>query len=190
MLQDMEMREMIRLLELARGPELTSEKAAFVWREVQRRAPSSQALGATDAGDLLRRLRESVVQGARELAASLVPEALAPSGAVRSAATELPKVLVYETEDLTISISFAGNPASERLKLIGQVAPKAEVELAAGGQVAVFSEREMFAAELDHYGEFAVAGVPSGNLHMDIRLGSDSIQISPIQTQAVQVIEE
>jgi hypothetical protein len=190
MLQNLEVREMIRLLELARAPELTSEKAAAVWREIQRRAASAPAMGAAGTGDLVRRLQESVIQVARELVASLVPDTLIPSGAVRSTATELPKVLVYETDDLSISISFAGHPGSERLRLIGQVAPKTEIELPAGGRIAVFSEREMFATNLDEFGEFIVQGVPPGNLHMDILLGSDAIQISPIQTQSVQVMEE
>jgi len=190
MLQNLETREMLRLLELARAPEVTSEKAAAVWREIQRRTAAPPVTGAAGAGDFWRRFQEGVVQSAREVVASLVPETLMPSGAVRSAAIELPKVLVYQTDALSISISFAGRPGSDHLRLIGQVAPKVEAELPPGGQIAVFSERELFAADLDEFGEFVVEGVPPGILHMDILLGSDAIQISPIQTQAVQVMEE
>lgn len=188
MLDDAESREMMRLLAFATTPEIGAEKAAAVWREVQRRSRVSSA--APDLSQVLGRLRDGVMSGMRELAATLVPDALVPSAAVRSAGAGRPRLLMYETEDHTISVSFSGRRGSERLKLIGQVAPKRDLEIAPGGKVAVFGASDAAFGEVNAYGEFVLEDVPPGDLHMDIVMGADAIQISPIQTKAVQVMED
>lgn len=185
-LQAAEVREMIWALELAAGPEIEPGRAAAIWSEVKRRA-RSQSIPVSSG--FLARFREGLVRGCRQVAATLVQEALAPSPAVRSADVAVPTLLVYETEHFAISLSFSGPPDSTHVNLIGQVVPKVATELPSGGKIAVWSEGDTGFADLDERGEFALESVPRGDLHMDILLGTEAIQISPIHTRVPRSTE-
>jgi hypothetical protein len=54
----------------------------------------------------------------------------------------------------------------------------------------VWGESETKFGRLDTNGEFSVEGVQSGDLHIDILLGTDSIQLSPIHTGALRARED
>lgn len=178
-MQSPEMREMVWALELAAAKEMSREEAYQVWLKVKGRSMESvrENVGTFD------RLRGSLTRGLREVAASLVQESLLPSLAVRGATSAQPKLLVYETDEFAISVSFSGPPEATRLKLIGQVAPKVSPEIPSGGKIALWSDSETFFAEVNEHGEFSVDNVPRGDLHMDILLGDDCIQLSPIHTR-------
>lgn len=186
-LQTPEMRQMLWALQFSATPEMSHERAAAVWGEVKRQAG---VRSVDDPGEAVRRLWGGLARGWRLVTAMLVPEVLVPSPAVRGAATALPKLLVYETDSFSISLSFMGSPQSDRIKLVGQVVPKVASEIPAGGKVALWSDRETVFGDVNEYGEFTVESASRGELHMDILLGTESIQLSPIQTRAVQVTED
>ncbi len=186
-LQAQELREMIWALELASAPELSPQKIAMLWREVRSRTSAGAAPGV--AG-ILSQMRDGLAHALREVAATLVQESLIPSPAVRGTETALPRLLVYETDEYAISLTFQAPPEATLLKLIGQVVPKIAPDLPPGGEIAVWSEAETKFGRLDTNGEFSVEGVPSGDLHIDILLGTDSIQLSPIHTGALRARED
>jgi hypothetical protein len=172
-------------LELAARPEMSAADAARIWQEVRRRADESPL-----TGDAVRRLRDGLVRGWRQLTASLVQETLIPSPAVRGPEAARPALLVYETDEFAISLSFSAPNEADRLRMVGQLVPKRAREIPAGGKVLVWSEHATSSGELNDHGEFALDELPRGDLHMDILLGGDSIQISPIQTRPNPIREE
>lgn len=181
MFQDPAVREVHWALELAASPRVSAGEAEQIWRQVRRRI--SEPRGVDMAG-AVRRWRDGLAQGWREVTATLVQEALIPSPAVRGAETAQPALVVYETGDFAISLTFSAPPETERLRLIGQVVPKTASALPPGGQVVVWSERETRTGEVNENGEFAIEGVPRGELHMDILIGDDAIQLSPVPTRS------
>lgn len=178
LLQTPALREVVWALELAAQPAITAAEAKAVWQRVKKQAAAGAGLGAA-----MRRLRDDIVLGWREVSATLVPEALVPSPAVRGSETAEPALLVYETDAFAISLSLIAPPEANRLRLIGQLVPKTAGAIPAGGKVVVWSERETSTGEVNEHGEFALDGVPRGDLHMDILIGEDAIQLSPIQTR-------
>jgi hypothetical protein len=186
-LQSPELREMIWALELSAVPELGPQKIEAIWREVRARASGN---APPELAGIMTQMKESLARGLRVIAATLVQETLIPSPAVRGTETASPKLLVYETEEYAISLTFQTLPESTRLKLIGQVVPKTAPDLGPGGEVAVWSESETSAGPVNPNGEFTLEGVPAGDLHIDILLGTDSIQLSPIHTGAARAKED
>jgi hypothetical protein len=132
--------------------------------------------GARDPGpNLIARtwaaiLRDSATRRARELAAgvraavaeiwaTLSADSLQPSAAVRGADDAMPRLLVYETADYSVSLSFV--PAAEQgsTDIIGQVVPKSALELPQGGQVQVRNRPELDAYRVSEFGEFRISGL-------------------------------
>jgi hypothetical protein len=180
------MREIRWALELIARPELSGEKAAAVWFETKRRLVETDLETRIPLG----RLRDALAGKWREITGILVQDSLAPSAAVRSAGVAAPKLLVFETPDFLISLSFSGRPEAQRLEIIGQIAPRTADHLPPGGRIEVWSDSETNFGEINDRGEFALEEVPRGDLHIDILMGGDSIQLSPIHTRTVQLLED
>ena len=185
--QDPAVREVHWALELAASPPVPDAEAARIWRLVRARAAASTGSDVTGA---LRRLRDGLKSGWREITATLVPDALLPSLAVRGVEAAQPALLVFETDAFAISLSLSSPPEQNRVRMVGQLVPKSATEIPAGGRVVVWSGRETAAGEVNEHGEFAFDGLPHGDLHMDILIGDDAIQLSPIQTRAGRRTEE
>lgn len=186
-LRSEEMREVIWALELASCASVDSVTADGIWREVKRRAavrPGAEVIRTA------RTIWGEVSRGLREVVATLDQRTLRPAAAVRSAGEDRPRVLIYETDQYAVSLTFSGAPEATRVSMIGQIVPKAATSIPEGGRVAVFSDRETSLAAVNEFGEFSVSGVRRGSLHMDLLLGTESIQISPIETSAVRTLEE
>jgi hypothetical protein len=186
-LQTPSIREVHWALELAAGHQVSRVQADRIWQQVKGMASEG---AESAAGGALRRLREGLLQGWRQISASLVQEILVPSAAVRGAESAEPALLIYETDRFAISLSFSRPNETSRLRLVGQLAPKSATEIPAGGRIIVWGNQESATSELDERGEFALDPVPGGDLHMDILLGKDAIQLSPIQTRSGGTREE
>lgn len=169
-----EVREMMWALEFAAARPVDAATAAKVWRDVRERR------GATA------RVRDAVDRGLRQVVAMLVPESLAFSTAVRSGEGANPRLLVYETDQFTVSLAFDSPPESAVVALTGQVVPRVSQHLPAGGVVRVWNASGTAETALNEYGEFSLRSLRHGDLHMDIILGGDNIQISPIHTRAAR----
>jgi hypothetical protein len=180
-------REVHWALELAASPKVSPAEAAQIWQRVKQEATAD---AGADLSGAIRRLRAGLLRGWREVTATLVQEALIPSPAVRGTASAQPALLVYETDAFAISLSFSAPPETNRLRMVGQLVPKTATEIPAGGKVVVWSERETASSEVNEHGEFALDDIPRGDLHMDILLGEDAIQLSPIQTRSSRDREE
>jgi len=165
-----ELRDLLWTLELA-GAELEPARVEQAWQEARR---------AASAGGLAQRVRQSVGGAVRDLVASLAPETLVPSPAVRGAGSAVPGMQVFVTDEYAVSISLAGPPQADRLRLIGNVTPRAAQELPSGGRATIYCGTEVIHAGIAALGEFEAERVPRGDLHIDIELGASRIQLSPI----------
>lgn len=159
------------------SPEPEPGVVAEIWREAQRRTqPQPETEVPFAAGRPARGLRSTF----RRLAATLRPVPLQPALAVRGPAVAAPRLLIFETEEHTISLSISLSPAPGGARIIGGIAPKAGCTLASGGRVALYAGGQALTGEISSYGAFTLDGVPIGDLHLEINLGGDVIEISPI----------
>ena len=126
------------------------------------------------------RLRAFLGGAVRELTATLVTDTLVPSPAVRGSNLALPKLLVFETDEHAVSISVSLE--GERTRLLGSIVPKLSESIPSGGSATIYGGTEPMRVDVSDHGEFEAAGVPRGDLHIDIELGDVRIQISPIHT--------
>ncbi|MCA9730045.1 MAG: hypothetical protein KC729_20345, partial [Candidatus Eisenbacteria bacterium] len=111
------------------------------------------------AGRKVRSLVENVRAVAAEVWATLVADSLVPSAAVRGAATASPRLLVYETPEYSVSLSFLTGADRGRTDLVGTVVPKQAPELPAGGSVEVADRTDVEPAKVSEFGEFRFDGI-------------------------------
>jgi hypothetical protein len=170
-----EFRETLWALELA-----TDEPAPGLVTQVWLEARRCLDLDSHPEKGLARRLTGKLGGLVRELAASLTVESATPSLAVRGANRAAPRLMVFETEEYTVSVSVSGTAQPDRFCLVGHVTPKVSESLPGSGQATVFGGAEVIRVPLNELGEFEVDAAPRGDLHIDLELGGARIQLSPV----------
>jgi hypothetical protein len=113
-------------------------------------------------------LEDAVVQRARDFAAgvraaveevwaTLSADSLLPSAAVRGIDHATPRLLVYETPEYSVSLSFYAAGKTGATDIVGQVVPKNAPELPGGGQVRISDQPDLY--HVTDFGEFRISGV-------------------------------
>jgi hypothetical protein len=180
-----ETRRTLLTLELTAAA-VSDQEAESIWESARRECgfAASSATTGDGAPVLSEQGRADRPRGFRALAgrlgdlfATLVPDGPLESAAVRGTAL-LPRLLVYETDDHTISLAL--NPRGERVEIAGSVTPKGAGELPAGGRATVYGETGECSAHLNDHGEFLIPGIPRSDLHLELELGDTRVQVSPI----------
>jgi len=113
--------------------------------------------------------------------ASVVSESLRPSPAVRGSTLASPRLMIFETDALVISISISEPSPTQVRQLVGSIAPKMAQSLHAGGRATVVSGLKRIHAEIDEHGEFEAAIIAPEDFRIEIELGSDRILVLPSQ---------
>jgi hypothetical protein len=163
-----------RLLAAARVAPVAAPSAEMIdraWRRIARARLVDRAIAR--AGEAL----ETVV-------AALVGDSTEPSPAVRGATTAVPRVLVYETDDVGISISLAGHGESE-ITLKGQVMPRHDTSLPDGGRVVIAAGDHGVELSLGAFGEFDAGTLPRETLHLVFVIGSARIELPAVPVGGV-----
>lgn len=159
------------------SPDPDPARVAEIWHEAKRRAgldPTSPPQTPAD------RFGAKLGATFRQLTASLRAESLQPSLAVRGSSVAAPRLLIFETDELAVSLSIATGPGAGRVRIVGGITPKTSRDLPRDGRVALFAGEQVIQASVTEQGEFTLEGILGGDLHLDITLGTDRIEISPI----------
>lgn len=165
-----EMQDLLWTLELA-GTDLSPERVEQVWQEAKR---------AASAAGLAQRVRDGLSGAVRDLVASIAPETLVPSPAVRGRGSARSGMQVFVTDEYAISVSISDSAQAGRLRVVGSVTPRLSPELPGGGRVTIYGGAEVIGADINQNGEFDAEPVPRGDLHIDVELGETRIQLSPM----------
>jgi len=161
------------------GPELVSE---IEWARAEADRLSTSALPSPGStGDSwAARVRSGI---ARLLEAALVADSwMDQAVAVRGSSNASPRILVYETEDYTVSISLhlGADPQQPEVDLIGQMAPRQGTALPAGIVAhLVTDDGASLDSSVEPYGEFRFETLRSQPASLAIDFGSDRIEIGP-----------
>jgi hypothetical protein len=133
-----------------------------------------------------RRVREAasgIRSAARELWATLTADSLVPSAVVRSGDHATPRLLVYETPDYAVSLSFIPTEEKGRTDILGQVVPKNAMELPEGGEVHIANRPELEAYRMSEFGEFRIAGLTCiEGSHLTLAFPEMRIHLGPLPT--------
>jgi hypothetical protein len=167
----------VRLLDRLHHSRLSAPPRPLVERALRR--VLEEAGTAVPAG--FERLTAFLTRGLREAVAALVSDSWTPSHAVRSVSHASPRTLLYETDRLTITVSFREGAHRETTDILGQVAPKREDRLASGGRVVLGCQSEVAEDTLSELGEFAFRDVSRGTHLLALELGDDLVRIGPIE---------
>lgn len=115
----------------------------------------------------------------REVVASLAHDATAlPAEALRGSATATPRMLVYETESIAISLRLQHE--GDRVSLRGQLIPRDDRAALEGAQVEVTCEAELTSAAVTEFGEFELDDLPRGPLDLVVGVDDQVIRLSPL----------
>lgn len=165
-----ELRDLLWTLELA-GAELDPDRVEQVWQEAK---DTARARGLTQ------RLRDGLTGAVRDLVASIAPETLVPSPAVRGSGAAVPAVQVFVTDEYAVSLSVTVSSQADQVRLVGSITPRTSQDLPSGGRATIYGGTEVIGVDVNSLGEFEAERVPPGDLHIDIELGASRIQLSPI----------
>lgn len=139
------------------------------WRHIERaRALDPAARAIAHAGDAL-----------RGIVAVLVGDTARPSHAVRGATTALPRVLVYETDAVGISLSIEEH-GERAIAVKGQIMPRHEPSLPDGGRAIVAADEACVEVPLGAFGEFDAGVVPRATLHVVVVIGSTRVELPAV----------
>lgn len=130
-----------------------------------------------------RQLATEIREAAAEVWAVLIADSLAPSAAVRGGNHASPRLLVYETPEYSVSLSFL--PAAEKghADILGQVVPKSALELPAGGEVQVTNRPDLQGYQVSEFGEFRISGVAlSEGTRLTVAFPELRIHLGPLPT--------
>lgn len=145
------------------------ELVARTWdRIAHARALDAAARALGHAGELIDRV-----------VARLAGDTMTPTPALRGSTTATPRVLVYETPDVGISLSL-GEPGADGIHVKGQVMPRREDVLPEGGRALVGVRAELREAPIGELGEFDLGVLPAETLHLVFTLGSMRIELPPV----------
>jgi hypothetical protein len=117
----------------------------------------------------------------REALAALAGDSLQPSPALRGSTLASPRMLVFETDELAISLSLATE--GEVVSLRGQVMPKSGHSLPEGSLVIATAESTTFGAPISEFGKFRLDRLPRAPLRFEFCIGDTVVRLgSPIDT--------
>ncbi len=128
-------------------------------------------------------IRARFAEGLSEVRAGLAADSLAAPGAVRGSTEASPRLLLYETDAYSISISLAAGEPTGTLDLQGQVAPRRADRLPGGGHVVLHRSGGLSEADLSEFGEFSFRGVPRGAVVLAVALGGELIRLGPLGSE-------
>ena len=141
------------------------------------RGRSAEQPAGSLASDFVERAAQQVKDLAGAVWASLVTDSLTANHAVRGSGESRARMLLYETEEVSIAVSLRPGSTSDRRDVRGQVTPKREGTLPPGGTARVAAAGKEIEAELSEFGEFTAADVPAGELLLTIGLGGQRISL-------------
>jgi len=129
----------------------------------------------------VRDLASGIGAAAKELWATLTADSLAPSHAVRAADQATPRLLVYETPDYSVSLSFIPTEEKGRTDILGQVVPKNAMELPEGGEVRIANRPDLEAYRMSEFGEFRISGLTRiEGSHLTLAFPEMRIHLGPL----------
>jgi len=159
----------------------TTPTPALVRRTLDRLGFGAPA--STTDESLSARAARAVSSAIREVVARLRTDSLQPSAALRGATLASPRMLVFETDELAISLSLTSE--GDVVSLRGQVMPKTGGSLPENGLVLVHAEGTSFGAPLTELGKFRIDRLPRAQLRLEMSLGDTVVRLaSPIDTTA------
>lgn len=149
-------RALLGSLYIVGAPAPSPELMARTWT---RMVKEHEAIGASTTP-------QGILDAIRDVFARLVADSLRPALAVRGSgsSTAVPRLLVYETVEYTVSVSMAasGGKTPNRFDLTGTVMPKDAPLLPSGGRVSVV-DSEVTASPLAEFGEFRLPATAIGD---------------------------
>jgi hypothetical protein len=114
---------------------------------------------------------QQVRAGLREVIAELIADSVEPSPVLRGVASAEPRMLLYETDAFSITLSLKPGQSPATRDWIGQVAPRGSHELPPEGQAILRREGRQKTVWLSAYGEFAFREEPEGVSELSIAVG-------------------
>jgi hypothetical protein len=118
-------------------------------------------------------------QTVRQVVADLAHEGTAvPAEALRGSSTATPRMLVYETDVVTISLQLEHD--GDRVSLRGQLIPHTDREPFEGARAEVRGGDELWGTDLTEFGEFELRGLPRGPIDLVLGFDDQVIRLSPL----------
>lgn len=157
--------------------EVRNRAMEAVRRELaDRRAPVSHILER-----FIQRLGDDV----RFLTALLAGDSLRMSPVTRGGSDEpaTPRMLLYEADGYEVTVSVAAGERHGTVDVSGQITPSAG-GLAEGGTAGLRVAKHTTTTALSEFGEFRFESVPSGELELEIGVGTSIIRLARIPRTA------
>jgi hypothetical protein len=170
-----QVRKLVGAMRIAGHPDPSGELILTTWSRIQ--ALDSSQRDRADARDVI----DSVKDKLREIWATLAPDALAPSLAVRGTTSASPRLLVYESDDYAISLSFSLKGDGRTMDILGKVIPRTSAYIPPGGHVILFEDDSEHEAELEEYGGFRFGDICRGPIRVDVEVGDYRIHLPRIE---------
>lgn len=168
-----EIRNLIGAMRISGHPEPSDDLIRSTWKRIQSLGSGEEAV--------VRELIGTVREKLREVWATLAPDALAPSLAVRGTTSASPRLLVYESEDYAISLSFTFSRECQAMDILGKVIPKTSTQIPPEGRVVLYEDDSEHEAELGEHGGFRYTQIRRGPIRLDIELGEYRIHLPRIE---------
>lgn len=112
-----------------------------------------------------------------EIWAALVADSLQPSPSLRGVAWASPRMLLYETDAFSVTVSVTSDQTGEYWNLLGQVAPKEGSSLPPGGRAVAGTGAEAVEAPLTQFGEFSLHRLTPAVEEVSILIGESCIRL-------------
>lgn len=120
----------------------------------------------------------------RDVMATLISgDGFAGAVGVRGARASAPRLMVWETDEHSFSVSFE-NTGGGRVSVRGQVAPRKSHELHPG-KASLLSGDQRVESTISATGQFSFAEVSRGTVRLEVVMGSDRIQLGPVDLNDV-----
>jgi hypothetical protein len=113
----------------------------------------------------------------REVWAVLVADSLVPNAAVRGTTDAVPKMLLYETDAFSITLSLKPGSSADAIDLSGQVAPRSTGSLPEGSRAVLRRGERAQEAQLSKFGEFEFLDQEEAVTDLSVVLGDTLVRL-------------
>ncbi|MCK4414608.1 MAG: hypothetical protein KAY32_13825 [Candidatus Eisenbacteria sp.] len=120
---------------------------------------------------------ERLTGSLREVWAALVADSLQTHAAPCRSGTPPPRMLLFETEELAITISLCPGEGADRRDIKGQVVPKEGTGLPRDGLVLAVQGDQQWQSPVSAFGEFRLEAIGAGADDVSILLGDTRVRL-------------
>lgn len=133
--------------------------------------------GGTNPGHDGQGLGERLRQGLEVVVANLVADSWQPQPGIRGADTASPRLLRFERDGYSITLSLLGDSSARRFSMMGQVVPPGGARMGAGAKALAAVGEKTITASLSPHGEFILKELTPDLTEIMIEISDKQIRL-------------